>query len=74
MENFEDIVSLANKENDIELKYDLERNVNLVSFSYGKIDISFNEKLNKNFIKILTERLLLLDRRQMDNFIKSKLR
>ena len=35
MENFEDIVSLANKENDIELKYDLERNVNLVSFSYG---------------------------------------
>ena len=59
VENFEDIVSLANKENDIELKYDLERNVNLVSFSYGKIDISFNEKLNKNFIKILTERLLL---------------
>ena len=55
--SFEDIVSLANKENEIELKYDLERNVKLVSFKNGKIDISFNEKLNKNFIKILTEKL-----------------
>ena len=31
----------------------------LVSFNRGKIDISFNEKLNKNFIKNLTEKLLL---------------
>ena len=30
----------------------------LVSFNRGKIDISFNEKLNKNFIKNLTEKLL----------------
>ena len=29
----------------------------LVSFNKGKIDISFNEKLNKNFIKNLTEKL-----------------
>ena len=55
--SFEDIVKLADEENEIELKYDLERNVKLVSFNKGKIDISFNEKLNKNFIKILTERL-----------------
>ncbi len=55
---YEDIVELANRENDIELKYDLERNVKLVSFSYGKINISFNEKLNKNFIKLLTEKLV----------------
>ena len=55
--NFEDIVNLANQENEIELKYDLERNVKLVSFKNGSIDISFNEKLNKNFIKILTEKL-----------------
>ena len=40
------------------MKYDLERNVKLVSFNKGKIDISFNEKLNKNFIKNLTEKLL----------------
>ena len=55
--SFEDIVKLANQENEIELKYDLERNVKLVSFRSGTIDISFNEKLNKNFIKILTEKL-----------------
>ena len=47
-----------NIEKEIELKYDLERNVKLVSFNRGKIDISFNEKLNKNFIKNLTEKLL----------------
>ena len=40
------------------MKFDLERNVKLVSFNKGKIDISFNEKLNKNFIKNLTEKLL----------------
>ena len=28
-----------------------------MSFNYGKISISFNEKLNKNFIKNLTEKL-----------------
>ena len=48
----------ATKEKEFELKFDLERNVNLVSFNKGKIDISFNEKLNKNFIKNLTEKLL----------------
>ena len=36
----------------------MERNVKLVSFNKRKIDISFNEKLNKNFIKTLTEKLL----------------
>ena len=43
----------------VELKFDLERNVKLVSFNRGKIDISFNERLNQNFIKSLTEKLLL---------------
>ena len=56
--SFQDLIDLANKEKEIELKYDLERNVKLVSFNRGKIDISFNEKLNKNFIKNLTEKLL----------------
>ena len=57
--SFQDLIIKANKEKEIELKYDLERNVKLVSFNKGKIDISFNEKLNKNFIKNLTEKLLL---------------
>ena len=56
--SFQDLIDQANKEKEIELKYDLERNVKLVSFNKGKIDISFNEKLNKNFIKNLSEKLL----------------
>ncbi len=58
IKNFQDLIDLANKEKEMELKFDLERNVRLVSFNNGKIDISFNEKLNKNFIKNLTEKLL----------------
>ncbi len=57
--SFQDLIEQANKEKEIELKYDLERNVKLVSFNKGTINISFNEKLNKNFIKTLTEKLLL---------------
>ncbi len=57
--SFQDLITKADKEKEIELKYDLERNVKLVSFNKGKIDISFNEKLNQNFIKNLTEKLLL---------------
>ena len=57
--SFQDLIDQANKEKEIELKYDLERNVKLVSFNKGNIDISFNEKLNKNFIKTLTDKLLL---------------
>ena len=56
--SFQDLIDQSNKEKEIELKYDLERNVKLVSFNKGKIDISFNEKLNKNFIKNLTEKLI----------------
>ena len=52
------MIDKKKKKKEIELKYDLERNVKLVSFNKGKIDISFNEKLNKNFIKNLTEKLL----------------
>jgi len=58
IKNFEDLIQVATKEKEVELKYDLERNVKLVSFATGKINITFNEKLNKNFIKILTEKLL----------------
>ena len=56
--SFQDLITKADKDKEIELKYDLERNVKLVSFNWGKIDISFNDKLNKNFIKTLTEKLL----------------
>ena len=56
--SLQDLINVSNDKKEIQLKYDLERNVKLVSFNKGKIDISFNEKLNKNFIKILSEKLL----------------
>ena len=58
IQTFHDLVRTANEEKEVELKYDLERNVRVVSFVPGKINITFNEKLNKNFIKTLTEKLL----------------
>ena len=58
IDTYEDLIQVAAREKEVELKYDLERNVKLVSFVSGKINITFNEKLNKNFIKILTEKLL----------------
>ena len=39
------------------MKYELENNVNLVSFIENRIEISFNEKLSKNFVKNLSEKL-----------------
>ena len=57
--SFQDLINQANKEKEVALKFDLERNVKLVSFNKGKIDISFNERLNQSFIKNLTEKLLL---------------
>jgi len=56
--SFEDLVKMSSKKREVELKYDLERNVNLVKFSEGKIDISFNENLGKNFVRNLSEKLL----------------
>ena len=58
IKSFQDLIDQSNKEKEIELKYDLERNVKLVNFNKGKINISFNDKLNKNFIKNLSEKLL----------------
>ena len=56
--SFEDLILLSSVKKEIHLKYDLENNVNLIKFSEGKIDISFNENLDKNFVRNLSEKLL----------------
>jgi len=56
--SFEDLILLASRKKEIQLKYDLEKNVNLIKFSEGKIDISFNENLDKNFVRNLSKKLL----------------
>ena len=57
--SIEDLISISSQKKEIQLKYDLENNVNLIKFSEGKIDISFNENLDKNFVRSLSEKLLV---------------
>ena len=52
--SFSSLIELAENNKEMELKFDLERNVKLSKFEQGKIEISFNENLNKNFIKKLS--------------------
>ena len=57
IKNFEDLIEICLEKKEMKLKYELENNVNLVSFSNMNIEISFNDKLNKNFVKDLSEKL-----------------
>ena len=41
----------------MKLKYELETNVNLVSFDNCRMEISFNDNLDKDFIKELSNKL-----------------
>jgi len=48
-------VCIQNKE--LKLKYEIEKNVNLVSFEKNRIEISFNDRLDKSFVKDLSLKL-----------------
>ena len=54
IKTFDDLIDVCNVNKEIKLKYELETNVNLVSFENQRIEISFNEKLDKEFIKNLS--------------------
>ena len=55
--SFEDLLKICSSKKEIQLKYELEKNVNLVSFENQRIEISFNEALDKDFIKNLSLKL-----------------
>ena len=55
--SFEELINICNKKKEVNLKFELETHVNLVSFDIQKIEISFNENLNKNFVKDLSAKL-----------------
>tara|TARA_Y100000590_G_scaffold273034_1_gene306553 strand:- start:420 stop:2096 length:1677 start_codon:yes stop_codon:yes gene_type:complete len=57
IKNFEDLIELCNKKKELKLKYELETNVSLVSFAENRIEISFNEDLDKEFVKELSSKL-----------------
>tara|TARA_Y100001970_G_scaffold293216_1_gene438566 strand:+ start:1699 stop:3339 length:1641 start_codon:yes stop_codon:yes gene_type:complete len=55
--NFEELIKICDDKKEIQLKYELENNVNLVSFNNQRIEISFNEKLDKEFVKNISSKL-----------------
>jgi len=55
--SLEDLISICSNKKEIKLKYELEKNVNLVKFEKNRIEISFNESLEKNFVKDLSLKL-----------------
>ncbi len=55
--SFNDLLTICSLKKEIKLKYELENNVNLVSFDNKRIEISFNENLDKEFVKILSSKL-----------------
>jgi len=57
IKNFEHLIDICNKKKELKLKYELETNVSLVSFTDKRIEISFNENLDKDFVKELSTKL-----------------
>ena len=57
IKTFNDLIEICNIKKEIKLKYELETNVNLVSFENQRIEISFNNHLDKEFIKNLSSKL-----------------
>ena len=57
IKDFDDLINICNQKKEIKLKYELETNVNLVSFEDQRIEISFNENLDKDFVKDISTKL-----------------
>ena len=51
------MIEICKLHKEIKLKYELEKNVNLVSFENKRIEISFNDNLDKDFVKDLSSKL-----------------
>ena len=71
--SFSDLINVCTKNKEIQLKYELEKNVNLVSFERNRIEISFNDNLDKNFVKNISSKLFeWTNERWIITFSKSK--
>ena len=55
--SFDDLLNICTSKKEIKLKYELEKNVNLVKFERNRIEISFNDNLDKDFVKNLSSKL-----------------
>ena len=57
IKSFDELLVVCNEKKEMKLKYELEKNVNLVSFEEFRLEISFNQNLDKNFVKDLSMKL-----------------
>ncbi len=57
IKSFYELLDVCSIKKEMKLKYELEKNVNLVKFENGRIEISFNDNLDKNFVKDLSSKL-----------------
>jgi DNA polymerase III subunit gamma/tau len=55
--SFEQLLKTSTEKKELKLKYELEKNVNLVGFEKNRMEISFNDNLDKNFVKDLSLKL-----------------
>ena len=55
--SLEKLINTCLEKKEIKLKYELEKNVNLIKFEKNMIEISLNENLDKNFVKELSSKL-----------------
>ena len=55
--SLEELLEVCTQNKEAKLKYEIEKNVNLVSFEKNRIEISFNDRLDKNFVKDLSLKL-----------------
>ncbi len=55
--SFDDLLLICSEKKEIKLKYELEKNVNLVKFEKKRIEVSFNDSLDKDFVKDLSSKL-----------------
>jgi len=71
--SFDDLLDICTQKKEIKLKYELEKNVNLVKFEINRIEISFNDNLDKDFVKDLSSKLFeWTGERWIITFSKSK--
>ena len=71
--SLDDLISKCLEKKEIKLKYELEKNVNLVKFDRNIIEISFNDNLDKDFVKDLSAKLYeWTEERWIITFSKSK--
>ncbi|MDC0939961.1 DNA polymerase III subunit gamma/tau [Candidatus Pelagibacter sp.] len=71
--SFDELLNICTQKKEIKLKYELEKNVNLVKFERNRIEISFNDNLDKDFVKDLSSKLYeWTDERWIITFSKSK--